>query len=532
MLVVRPDAMGDLVLFSPTLRALRDGWPEAKIRVLIRNTYKDIAQLLVPSVEWLGTDIDPYSTNPLDAKDRIESLKKLVHEAQPDLIIAACPRRNWIDMVVANAAPKARHVAFVTKERDPYFGLQLKWAMGNKEVMEYEEVAPAIETEQDWARLYGIADYLLDKKNTYTHPRLVLPASVSELADSVLKKLNLTSGSFVICAPAGSANVKIKSWPLENYVAVINQLFDSHNLKVLVIGHHSELEVLTKIHGLARAGSVEVWAGKEGEIPLLAGLIAKATLYLGNDTGAMHVAAALDKPGVAVFGGGTWPRFKPAFKQGVTLINPLPCFGCDWDCPFGDAPCVKVIPPAEVIRAVGDLLHNHGSVSHQVREVAMYPVSTVELMARAAADIKERSALHLKREQTLIETAMLAAEKDKEIAMLKLDTDKKLEEIRLLKRDTDKKLEEIDLLKKDTDKKLQEIDLLKKDTDTKLAEILSLSKQAKEKDALINEIHSAHEARLKDIARFQKELIEKEEMIQSLHKTCNERQTIIDRFNK
>ena len=560
MLIIRPDAMGDLVVFSPTLLALRDGWPEAKIRVLIRNTYKDIAQLLVPSVEWLGTDIDPYSTNPLDAKDRIESLKTLVHEAQPDLIIAACPRRNWIDMVVANAAPKARHVAFVTKERDPYFGLQLKWAMGNKEVMEYEEVAPAIETEQDWARLYGIADYLLDKKNTYTHPRLVLPANVSELADSVLKKLNLTSGSFVICAPAGSANVKIKSWPLENYVAVINQLFDSHNLKVLVIGHHSELEVLTKIKGLARAGSVEMWAGKEGEIPLLAGLIAKAKLYLGNDTGAMHVAAALDKPGVAVFGGGTWPRFKPAFKQGVTLINPLPCFGCDWDCPFGDAPCVKVIPPAEVIRAVGDLLHNHGSVSHQVREIAMYPVSTVELMARAAADIKERSALHLKREQTLIETAMLAAEKDKEIAMLKLDTDKKLEEIRLLKRDTDLKLEEIDLLKKDTDKKLQEIDLLKKDTDrklaeiamlkketdkkdlqinllkkdtdTKLAEILSLSKQAKEKDALINEIHSAHEARLKDIARFQKELIEKEEMIQLLHKTCNERQAIIDRFNK
>ena len=544
--VIRPDAMGDLVLFSPTLLALRRGWPDAKIRVLIRSAYLDIAHLLVPSVEWLGTGIDPYSINPLDAKDQIESLKVNVREANPDLIIAACSRRNWIDMVVANAAPKARHVAFLTKERDPYFGLQLKWAMGDKQVLEYEEVAPAIEAEQDWVKLYGIADYLLNTKNNYTHPCLLLPAKVNEIAESILKKLNLKPNSYVICAPAGSANVKIKSWPLENYVAVINQLFDSHNLKVLVIGNHSELEVLTKIKGLARAGSVEMWAGKEGEIPLLAGLIAKAKLYLGNDTGAMHVAAALDKPGVAVFGGGTWPRFKPAFKQGVTLINPLPCFGCDWDCPFGDAPCVKIIPPSEVIRAVGDLLLNDSSVSHQVREIAMYPVSTVELMGRAAADIKERSALHLKREQTLIETAMLAAEKDKEIVMLKQDTDKKLEEIDLLKKDTDKKLQEIDLLKKDTDRKLAEIamlkketdnkdlqiNLLKKDTDTKLAEILSISKQAKEKDALIHELHLAHEARLKDIALFRKELIEKEEMIQLLNIKCNELEAIVDKIHK
>jgi ADP-heptose:LPS heptosyltransferase len=51
VLIIRPDAMGDLVLFSPTLLALRNGWPKAKISVLIRSTFKDIAQLLVSSVE-------------------------------------------------------------------------------------------------------------------------------------------------------------------------------------------------------------------------------------------------------------------------------------------------------------------------------------------------------------------------------------------------------------------------------------------------------------------------------------------------
>ena len=61
-------------------------------------------------------------------------------------------------------------------------------------------------------------------------------------------------------------------------------------------------------------------------------LLGEARLYLGNDTGAMHLAAALGVPVTAVFGGGTWPRFVPAAVCGEAVVHPLPCFGCGWDC--------------------------------------------------------------------------------------------------------------------------------------------------------------------------------------------------------
>ena len=555
VLIIRPDAMGDLVLFSPTLLALRKQWPAAKIRVLIRSAYKEIAQLLIPNIDWLYTDIDPFSVNPLSVKDEINNLKRLVAQAAPDLIVAACPRRNWIDMVIASAAPEVRHVAFLSKERDPYFGLQLKWAMHAGDTMEYKEIAPPFEADADWKRMYGLADYLTGTINPQIAPQLALGPQALQAADHVLNQNNLKPGQYLVCAAAGSAHVTIKGWSLEKYADVVNRLKDSPAPTVLLIGHSSEKQSLEKVKALCPKVDVKLWVGNEGELGILAALIAQAKLYLGNDTGAMHLAAALNIPSVAIFGGGTWPRFKPEVKQGISLINPLPCFGCGWDCPFGDAPCVKAIPEADVTQAVLDLLADGKINGNELRELSIYPAFVKEMMGHYSSEAKERSALHLKREQTLIETAMLASEKDSEIEMLKKETDKKDVEIGMLKREADKKdveitmlkqqtdvkQAEIEMLKKETDKKdvemkmfkLEtdtkdiEIELLKKDTDLKLKEILFLSEQTKEKDAALLEIHHAHCDRLKDIAGFLKSLEEKEVMITTLAKTCEDRLSLI-----
>jgi hypothetical protein len=72
--------------------------------------------------------------------------------------------------------------------------------------------------------------------------------------------------------------------------------------------------------------------------------------------------------------------------------------------------------------------------------------------------------------------------------------------------------------------------MLKKDCNEQLTEISSISQQAKNKDALIQEIHSAHGERLKDIDGFLKSLAEKEALIKILHNTCEERLSLILRL--
>jgi hypothetical protein len=65
----------------------------------------------------------------------------------------------------------------------------------------------------------------------------------------------------------------------------------------------------------------------------------------------MHFAAAMGKPVLAVFGGGTWPRFIPAARAGAALTVDLPCRGCDWRCHLRVSWCVKNVPVEEAIAA-------------------------------------------------------------------------------------------------------------------------------------------------------------------------------------
>ena len=109
----------------------------------------------------------------------------------------------------------------------------------------------------------------------------------------------------------------------------------------LLVGHERERTYLESHAATSRTSTAAVvapalWLGREDSLPILAALIADSALFLGNDTGAMHLAAALDVPIVAIFGGGTWPRFTPTARRGLVLVQPLPCFGCGWDCAFGD----------------------------------------------------------------------------------------------------------------------------------------------------------------------------------------------------
>jgi hypothetical protein len=109
----------------------------------------------------------------------------------------------------------------------------------------------------------------------------------------------------------------------------------------------------------------------------LGGLLEMARFYLGNDTGAMHLAAALGRPVVPIFGGGTWPRFQPVARRSLTIVQPLPCFGCAWDCFFGDAPCVRTISPGSVRRALERFL------SDDADGQAIFEAAGLEAGARA-----------------------------------------------------------------------------------------------------------------------------------------------------
>jgi ADP-heptose:LPS heptosyltransferase len=512
-LLLRPDTMGDLVLFSPALRRLREGWPGTRLAVVIRGPYLDLARLLAPEVSWIPTEIDPFATGPREAETELNSLLGAVRDFSPDLVVAACLRRHWLDTAVAAAEPAARRVAFGSSEEDPFFGVQVRHRLGASREAGFWETAPAAAGEQDWRRNFGLVDYLLGRTVEPVEPSLGVAPELLDRADGIIRKLGLEPGSFVACAAAGFANVRIKTWQAERYAGIVQWLRRDRGVRTLLIGQDDEQDYLEALRNSADGAQAAVWTGGAGDLPLLSAILCRSAFFVGNDTGAMHLASAVGRPVVAVFGGGTWPRFQPAARRAISLLHPLPCFGCGWDCPFGDAPCVLAVDSEDVQKAISDILDRPGLEGGEIRAMRNLPEPVIDFMGKTAALARRRAKAHLAREQKLEEIAFLAGEKDGEIKALKAAADEKDAEILekdaenvSLKRATDEKDAEIVSLKRATDERDAEIEAKDAEIQKKHAEIAALARACEERLQLIIRMDADLKRYVQEVARLQAEV--------------------------
>ena len=359
LLLLRPDAYGDLVLFEPSLRRLRQAWPQTEIAVLIRSRVADIVPVLDPagSVRWLTTDCDPYRQAPGDCRPELDALAEAVRSFVPDCVVAACASQTWLESAVAALFPEARRVSLGPGLTDPLVRAALEAVLPVDWAALYPERVSVEPTAREWENNQRLVSALVGEAPAWW-PVAHVPAASRAAADQILAGAGMLAGEFVICAAAGMANVPIKTWPAANYGEVLAWLQKERGMRALLIGHVSERDHLEAVRSAARAhgGEPALWTGRDGEMPVVAALLASARFYFGNDTGALHLAAALGRPVVAVFGGGTWPRFQPVAARSLTVVQPLPCFGCAWDCYYADAPCVRTISPVSVCQALDRFL--------------------------------------------------------------------------------------------------------------------------------------------------------------------------------
>ncbi len=359
LLFLRPDAYGDLCLFEPVLRIVRDAWPQTEVAVLIREPYRDIAPLLnAAGVQWLTTACNPYREAPGDNPAAFDALRDAVRAFAPDCLVAACAEQTWLESAVAAFLPDARQISFGPGLTDPVSRAALDAVLPVGWDAIYPQRIPVDPEAHQWEQNLSLAGALLGHEAPRWWPVVQVPASARAQADEIVAGAGLTAGEFVACAAAGTANVQIKSWPAESYGETLAWLEKEQGIRALLIGHVTERAALEAVRTAARERGADPawWLGGDGEMPVVAGLLDAARFYFGNDTGALHLAAALGRPVVSIFGGGHWPRFAPVVARARTVVQPLPCFGCAWDCLFVDAPCVRTISTASVRRALEEIL--------------------------------------------------------------------------------------------------------------------------------------------------------------------------------
>jgi ADP-heptose:LPS heptosyltransferase len=189
--------------------------------------------------------------------------------------------------------------------------------------------------------------------DTSPTPPLTLPVQADSLvaADEALRKAGV-SGEFVLIQPA--AAFKTKQWPAERFAVVAKRLAEA-GVTVVITAGPGEEQLLQEVR-VRSAGSVRVVP----PLPLreFAALVSKCRLYVGNDTGATHMAAALGRRIVVIFGSSDFRVWSPWRVEHRLVRSDLPCVPCPgYRClHYPDPRCIRAIETGPVLEAIRELL--------------------------------------------------------------------------------------------------------------------------------------------------------------------------------
>ena len=328
ILVREVNWVGDAILTLPALEALDRRFPSAEIVVSGRPWVLGIFRGQ-PSVDRLLA---------FDSAERHRGLRgrwRLAGEIRQERFDLAVVFPNSMDAaLVPWLAAIPRRVGYPTDGR----GLLLTHPV--------KETPRPTERHQVF-RYLGLARALGGEADGV--PRLHVTADAVMEADRLLAGHGVPPDAVCIAVNPGSVYGSAKRWPADRFALVADHLARQWKARVLLVGSARETGVLDAVARVMKEPSISL--GGRTSIAVLPGLLRRARLLLTNDTGAMHVAAAVGTPVLAVFGPTDAVATGPLGPRAAIVETSVPCSPCLLrECPI-DHRCVQGVTVGQVIRA-------------------------------------------------------------------------------------------------------------------------------------------------------------------------------------
>jgi heptosyltransferase-2 len=355
ILIIRLSSLGDIILTQPVVLAVHQLYPDAELHFLTKEQFQSL-----PGMFGVKLTVLCYQ----------KTLKwhlKLLHSHYDLVIDLHAKLSTWL---IKLATLPARQVTYQKQH-------QLRRA-----IVSHQTDQAISSTLDAYGTVFGKTGLPAVKK--LTHPVLYPPAGSVDIhllstgrfapirdqsqddvsAGNVLQDLSCRD-----CSSAGSAscstNSKVflavfpgathqtKQYPAELFIRVI-QMLPEHYI-VLLMGSPQEKELTAQIHYSTAQKSLDL--GGKYTLDELTCVVSQVDCVLSNDSGPMHLAAALGRPQVAIFGA-THPRlgFAPLNAKAVVLCQNLDCQPCSLHgaevCPQRHFACMLEIKPEEVLAAI------------------------------------------------------------------------------------------------------------------------------------------------------------------------------------
>ncbi len=175
------------------------------------------------------------------------------------------------------------------------------------------------------------------------------PAAVNEAGDLLAQTVQSKTTPIIGLNP-GAAYGPAKRWPVEKYGALANKLAKATNGMILVFGTEADQEAAAEIRAVAGNRVLDL-TGKTS-LALALACIDRCNVFVTNDSGLMHVAAALNTPLVAIFGSTDHIATGPYSDRATIIRKPLDCSPCmKTHCPKQHFLCMEEISVEEVADA-------------------------------------------------------------------------------------------------------------------------------------------------------------------------------------
>ncbi len=343
VLCVRLDTIGDVLMTTPALRALKESSPSRRITLLtsapgasIASMVPEVDQVIVYAAPWIKAT--PPRSNSRPEHLLVEQLRRGTFEAAVIFTVySQNPLPAGLLCYLADIPLRLAHC-----HENPYQVLT-NWVQDRE-----PECGVRHEVRRQLDLVATIGAYTEDE-----HLSLHLPEGATERVCTIVEEAGLDLRQpWAVLHPGATA--PSRRYPPAQFAEVARRMVQELHCQVVFTGNSAEVKLVERIHAAMRAPAISL----VGRLDLgeMAALLALAPILISNNTGPVHMAAALSTPVVDLYAL-TNPQHTPWQVPNRVLFHDVPCKYCFKSvCPQGHHRCLRLVPPEDVVIAADELL--------------------------------------------------------------------------------------------------------------------------------------------------------------------------------